>query len=234
MAPGSKAIEVCLEIGKTHTFAVALNWPGWSRSGKDEAGALQALVDYGSRYQRALGEAAAGLEVPAKPPEFKVVERLKGDATTNFGTPGMIPASDKRSMDETELKRQQALLLACWRKFDAVARSARGKVLRAGPRGGGRDLNRIISHVFEAEHAYLVRLGWKAGLPEGPGEGYLPDRQDILAGIVAAAQGELPTRGPRGGLRWPARYYVRRAAWHVLDHAWEIEDRAVKPPAKGK
>jgi len=24
---------------------------------------------------------------------------------------------------------------------------------------------------------------------------------------------------------WPARYYVRRAAWHVLDHAWEIEDR---------
>jgi len=24
---------------------------------------------------------------------------------------------------------------------------------------------------------------------------------------------------------WPARYYVRRAAWHVLDHAWEIVDR---------
>jgi hypothetical protein len=25
--------------------------------------------------------------------------------------------------------------------------------------------------------------------------------------------------------RWPPRYVVRRAAWHVLDHAWEIEDR---------
>jgi hypothetical protein len=38
-------------------------------------------------------------------------------------------------------------------------------------------------------------------------------------------RGELAERGPRGGIRWPARYYVRRAAWHVLDHAWEIEDR---------
>ena len=24
---------------------------------------------------------------------------------------------------------------------------------------------------------------------------------------------------------WSPRYAVRRAAWHVLDHAWEIEDR---------
>jgi len=25
---------------------------------------------------------------------------------------------------------------------------------------------------------------------------------------------------------WPARYAIRRTAWHVLDHAWEIEDRS--------
>jgi len=25
---------------------------------------------------------------------------------------------------------------------------------------------------------------------------------------------------------WPARYAVRRLAWHVMDHAWEIEDRS--------
>jgi hypothetical protein len=44
-------------------------------------------------------------------------------------------------------------------------------------------------------------------------------------GLVASVRGELPTEGPRGGVRWSARYTVRRAAWHTLDHAWEIEDR---------
>ena len=26
--------------------------------------------------------------------------------------------------------------------------------------------------------------------------------------------------------KWPVRYLIRRMAWHVLDHAWEIEDRS--------
>jgi hypothetical protein len=25
---------------------------------------------------------------------------------------------------------------------------------------------------------------------------------------------------------WPARYAVRRIVWHVLDHLWEMQDRA--------
>jgi hypothetical protein len=25
---------------------------------------------------------------------------------------------------------------------------------------------------------------------------------------------------------WSPRYFVRRSAWHALDHAWEIEDRS--------
>jgi hypothetical protein len=44
--------------------------------------------------------------------------------------------------------------------------------------------------------------------------------------LSAVACGEPVRTGPRGGVRWTARYYVRRSAWHVLDHAWEIEDRA--------
>lgn len=219
-----KPLEVCLEVGKKRTFAVALDWPGWSRGGKDEASALQALVDYGPRYQRALGESAKGLKLPESISELKVVQRMKGDTTTDFGTPGTVPARDKLPMDEPEIKRQQHILLACWRAFDAVASSAKGKALQTGPRGGGRDLNRIISHVFEAEHAYLLRLGWTPSL-KGSEEVVLPDRKQILAGVAASAHGELPTQGPRGGRRWPARYYVRRSAWHLLDHAWEIEDR---------
>ena len=36
-----------------------------------------------------------------------------------------------------------------------------------------------------------------------------------------------PLPDPRTTKRpWSPRYAVRRAAWHVLDHAWEIEDRA--------
>ena len=38
--------------------------------------------------------------------------------------------------------------------------------------------------------------------------------------------GELPDQGPRGGVRCTARYAIRHAAWHVLDHTWELEDRA--------
>ena len=29
---------------------------------------------------------------------------------------------------------------------------------------------------------------------------------------------------------WPTRYAARRIAWHVLDHAWEIEDRSAPDP----
>ena len=32
--------------------------------------------------------------------------------------------------------------------------------------------------------------------------------------------------GGSGEVKWPWRYVVRRIAWHVLDHAWEIEDRS--------
>ena len=115
-----------------------------------------------------------------------------------------------------------------------VQKALRASRMSLPPRKPGVFCDRIINHVFEAEHAHLVRLGWKAGWTEGPDEAWLPDREEILAGVAASAHGELPTRGQRGGRRWPARYYLRRAAWHILDHAWEIEDRLVKAPAKGK
>ena len=39
--------------------------------------------------------------------------------------------------------------------------------------------------------------------------------RDIVAAI----------RGRSNDTAWPVRYAARRIAWHVLDHAWEIEDR---------
>jgi hypothetical protein len=50
-----------------------------------------------------------------------------------------------------------------------------------------------------------------------------------MQALDSATREPLPEKGPRGGIIWPARYFVRRTAWHVLDHAWEIEDRILKP-----
>jgi len=120
------------------------------------------------------------------------------------------------------------LLAGCWGVFDTVAAAASGVPLRKGPRGGGRELEAITRHVLGAEQGYLARLAWKA--PRGDAnlnEDMRRTRQAIMDALAAAERGEIPERGPRGGVIWPARYFVRRVAWHVLDHAWEIEDRAV-------
>jgi len=224
----SNPIDVYLEIGKKRTFAGALDWPGWCRGGRDAGAALQALCDYGPRYARVLDAAGLGFQAPAEAAAFAVVEQLAGDATTDFGTPGLAPSRDARPVNDAELRRFETLLQACWRAFDAAAQAAIGKELRKGPRGGGRDLERMVRHVLDADAAYLARFGCKVK----PGEAADPDqelrrtRQAILDALAAAARGEPPGQGPRGGLRWTPRYFVRRVAWHVLDHAWEIEDRS--------
>jgi hypothetical protein len=42
--------DVYIESGNKRVFACAFDWPGWCRSAKDEAGALDALAAYASRY----------------------------------------------------------------------------------------------------------------------------------------------------------------------------------------
>jgi hypothetical protein len=78
-------IDVYLEIGKKKTFAGALEWPGWCRSGRDEKSALQALLDYGPRYERVIHTAYLGSRCQLIF-LFKVIERLEGDATTDWRT----------------------------------------------------------------------------------------------------------------------------------------------------
>jgi len=82
---------------------------------------------------------------------------------------------------------------------------------------------------LRAERSYLARCGRKIGkVPDDDPVGAAACiRQGVLDALVAAARGEAPTSGPRGGAIWPARYVVHRVAWHVLDHLWEIEDRVI-------
>ena len=226
-----KSIDVYLETGEKRTFAGALDWPGWCRSGRDEASALQALLDYGPRYARVLSTNGKMKEFEFQTPtdvsSFVVVERIKGNAATDFGAPNLAPAQDAKPVDEKELARFQSILKACWRAFDATVRSAEGKELRKGPRGGGRELEGVVRHVLGADGSYLSSLSGKVAQDEAAdlSEEMKRTRKAILQGLKAAAHGEIPERGPRGGIRWTPRYFVRRSAWHVLDHAWEIEDR---------
>ncbi|MBP6015549.1 MAG: hypothetical protein KA586_02430 [Candidatus Promineofilum sp.] len=221
-------IPVYLEIGSKRTFAGALDWPGWGRSGRDAAAALQALLDYGPRYAPVAERADLKFAVPQRVETFDVVERLTGNSTTDYGVPGAFPAADKEPLDAAGLVRFGSILAACWETFDAAAAAAVGIELRKGPRGGGRDLEKITGHVLGAEQGYLGSLAWK--MPKGEtanlNEEMRRTRQTIMDALAAAEQGKIPERGPRGGKIWPARYFVRRVAWHVLDHAWEIEDRA--------
>lgn len=220
-------INVFLEIGKKKTFTGAVDWPGWCRNGRDKEAALQALVDYAPRYAQALHSTEIEFYVPTVVEDLVVTERLAGNASTDFGAPASVLKADREPLDRMELERLEKILLACWRAFDNSVKRATGKELRKGPRGGGRDLEKIIDHVLEADQAYLRRLAWKYKRESGenPDEELSRMRQAIQNALAAAVDGDLPEKGPRGGVIWPPRYFVRRAAWHVLDHTWEIEDR---------
>lgn len=229
MVRPSNHISVYLEIGHKRTFAGSLDWPGWCRSGRDENAALQALFNYSQRYATVLHKTSLHFKAPKDVSQLIVSERLTGDSTTDFGAPSIAPDSDARPVDKADLRRFEEILQSCWRAFDSATKAARGKSLRLGPRGGGRDLERIIQHVMGADEGYLSSLGWKIEKSKrsNPGQGLNRTRQVILDALASSARGEISARGPRGGIRWSARYFVRRVTWHVLDHAWEIEDRII-------
>jgi hypothetical protein len=104
-----------------------------------------------------------------------------------------------------------------------------GKELQKGPRGGAREPEKILLHVIGADQEYLRRLAWKQKNDNAinPEDELRQTREAILNALDVAVKGGLPEQGPRGGAIWPPWYFIRRTAWHVLDHAWEIEDRIV-------
>jgi hypothetical protein len=221
----ARPIEAYLEIGDKKVFAGALDWPGWCRSGKTEDEALERLAAYGERYKRNAARANVRFAVPRDAQALKVVERLKGNATTDFGAPGMAPRVDDEPPAEAALKRLIALLEASWHEFDAIVGGAKRAKLRTGPRGGGRSLAKILSHVEEAEEAYVSKLGSRHP-PARSGELMDVLRSTAVEAIRARVAGNPLPMPNKARTLWSPRYYIRRSAWHALDHAWEIQDRA--------
>lgn len=221
------AVAVYLEIGAKKTFAGAIEWPGWCRSGRTEEAALEALVAYGPRYAEAIGKATPPFRAPRAVTELRVVERVKGGSGTDFGVPGAAPRADDRAIDERELARLLGILARCWSAFDAAAVAAIDIELRKGPRGGGRDLPKILAHVRESDEAYLMQLGARPPRARGPDEAAETERLRVamVEALSARARGQELAEPNRVTKLWSPRYVVRRSTWHVLDHAWEIEDR---------
>ena len=214
-------VSVALGSGAKRVFAVALDWPGWARSGRTEEEALANLADHASRYAKVAGEPELASAT------YDVVERLAGGSGTDFGVPSSFSEADARALEPAELARQGRLLQAAWKAFDAAARRARGKELRTGPRGGGRTLEKRDNHVLEAEEAYLTQLGSRR--PKDA-SGDLAARMKrvrdaALRALETRAAGEEPPNPSAVRKKWSPRYFVRRSAWHALDHAWELEDR---------
>ena len=225
----SPKTQIYLEVGTKKVFAGAIEWPGWCRSGRTEEAAMEALMSYGSRYAAVMSAGRIRFSPPRDADTLQVVERLKGDATTDFGAPGIAPSADEEPLDKSGWQRFLGILEACWAALDAAVQAASGKDLRKGPRGGGRELEAILAHVVDAESAYLRSVGgtFKRDERADLAAEAARLRAEILETLSARARGEPPPENPRRKAKpWTPRYFVRRTAWHALDHAWEIEDRA--------
>jgi hypothetical protein len=197
------ATRVYFEEGKSSVFAAAIDWPGWCRRAKTIDAALEALLEYQDRY-------AAVLSVPFKPGQLEVVGSVPGNATTDFGAPAVETPWDFEAITTRDLRRQVTVLSDCWAYFDDVVEHSPA-ALRKGPRGGGRDRDGVLNHVREAERHYCSKLGTRVP-PRTPWAEQRAVVTDALLNANPAAS-------------WPPRYSMRRLAWHVLDHAWEIEDK---------
>jgi hypothetical protein len=218
-------IAVCLEISPKQTVASALDWPGWCRAGRDEAAALEALTSYAERYAPVAEHAGGSFPSVVA---FDVVERLPGGPITAFAAPEcrrpfpQITAEIERAeVTVAAARRLVALLTATWATFDDVA-AASPAHLRKGPRGGGRDRDKIIEHVVVADTAYARKLGAKLKQPAIDDIAAIEELRYAIAVLVGAPSDGSPAV-PNG---WTRRYAARRIAWHVLEHAWEMQDRA--------
>jgi hypothetical protein len=218
----AKAIPVYLELGDKKVFACSVDFPGWCRAAKTEELALEALAGYASRYSEVAELAKVAFPAPARVAErFEVVERVRGGGATDFGVPHEVVEADAAPLSARQAARQVALMRAAWAFLDRVAEASPAE-LRKGPRGGGRDRDKMVGHVLEAEAAYARKLGIKRRPPEPGDREAIHALRDELAETLRGASDGSPL-APKG---WPPRYAYRRIAWHVLDHAWEMQDRA--------
>jgi hypothetical protein len=213
-----RTLRLLVETTPKKVFVSALDWPGLSRGGRDEAAAVENLLAHVERY--APVARAAGYPLPGVDLDLEVAERIDGDAGTAFGMPSVVGAADREPVEATEAARMAALVEAAFDAFDRIAATAPAE-LRKGPRGGGRDTAKIVEHAWGANDAYASVLGIAKERRRPP---------ETLRAALLQVIGRPSDGSPVAGKKWPPRYAARRIAWHLLDHAWEIQDRTEPGP----
>jgi hypothetical protein len=201
--------------------AFAVDWPGWSRGGKTSEAALVTLEAYRARYRPIAAAAGMAAEFDAAG-GLEIAEDRVGPGSTDFWGISFAPSGFEHGpMGEQEISRKVRLLRASWSFFDDVAARVSAE-MRRGPRGGGRDRDQIIRHAIRTESEdFARRLG--LAVPEGTAltaGGLSAYREAYVAAILAYNAGEgKPMRS------WTLPFLIRHSAFHVLDHAWEMQDK---------
>jgi hypothetical protein len=214
------SIRVMVEQGKKKAVAVALDWPGWDRSGKSEAEALEVFAAYRPRYAKVAELAGLAGEFRAAG-KVKVVERLEGAGMTDFyGLSFRSTGPEHAPMGDAVCERRIALLRASWTYFDDVASRVSAE-LRKGPRGGGRDRDKIVRHTNGAE---IVEFAKRVGVNTPLDARERPDDLRAHRDAFCAAIRDYNARGAPART-WTVQFVIRHSAYHMLDHAWEMEDR---------
>lgn len=218
----TSGLRVLIENGpKGKRFvALAADWPGLERNGRDEGQAVERLRAHVPRYAAVAARAGLGTELAA-PTELEIVERYTGVGSTDFWGISFAPSPlDRGPLDEAVFERQIRLLRAAWAEFDAIAARVSAD-LRLGPRGGGRNRDEIVRHVLATEGKdFAKRVKVRAELEETLTPAGLALHRDRFVEAMHAWYAEGRPLG-----NWTIPYLLRHTAYHVLDHAWEMEDR---------
>jgi hypothetical protein len=215
-------LRVMLEIGPKdkRVVAVAPDWPGLERGAKTGEAAIARVQAYLPRYASVANLAGMGAEFAASA-TVDVVERYPGTGSTDFwGISFAFSSIDRQAVSSAALERELTLLKACWAFFDEV-RSRVSAEMRKGPRGGGRDRDRIVRHTLGTEQGlFAVKLGLRTADGALLTDEGLSTHRDAYCTAIRAfhTQGKLART-------WPLRYLIRHTAFHTLDHAWEMEDK---------
>jgi hypothetical protein len=217
----TEPLRVILEIGKKRrVVAGAMDWPGLDRWGISEDDALERLSSYLPRYA-GVAERAGMASAFARTRDAEVVERVPGTSSTDFWGIAHVPSRiEGEVLSSADLERRLDLLRACWAYFDGVASRVSDELL-PGSRSGGRSREQIVRHVYGTEPEQFsrkveVRTPLDVVLTS---DGLTTHRRQYLDAIRAYNAEAKPAR------TWPIQFLVRRTAHHVMDHAWELEDR---------
>jgi hypothetical protein len=215
-------LRVTLEVGPRgkKVVAVAPDWPGLERGASTGEAAIEKLQSYLPRYARVAELAGMDAQYAAIT-DIEVVEEYSGIGSTDFwGISFALSSIDGRAMSSDELDRELSLMQACWTFFDDVRLRVSAE-MQKGPRGGGRDRDKIVRHTVGTEQDWAKKIG-----AQPPVGAVVTDDEGLRAyrDAYCTAIRTFHSEG-RMARTWPLRFLIRHSAFHTMDHAWEMEDK---------